>query len=107
MHTTTISAKSGPKDEPEATPTPAPSAQPPKAAVNVPKDPPQPAPVRSRLMEEANQREAELQHQEVERNKKQLRTIFSHAKTVRRCLEYATKVLDRFDVSYSLKTSAK
>lgn len=49
-------------------------------------------------MDEAEEREAELRGQEKERNQRQLSTIFTHARTVRRCLKFATLVLDRFDV---------
>lgn len=52
-----------------------------------------------RLAEQAEQREAELQRKEAERNQKQQRTILGHARTVRRCLQYGTKIMDRYDVS--------
>lgn len=79
--------------QPEATPTPKePPPQPKPAAA--------PPPVRSRrLADMAAEREAELRRKEAERTLKQQKTILHHAKIIRRCLQYATKVLDRYDVS--------
>lgn len=90
----------------EQQPPPQPSASKPEAAP-APKDPP-PAeasasgapPTRSRrLAQQAEEHAAELQRKEAERNLKQQRTILQHARIVRRCLKYATKILDRYDVS--------
>lgn len=111
-HTATVSATStpAPRQDPTATPTPAqppPVSQPepskpesPPPAKPPPKKPSEAAPPRSsRLAEQAEEREAQLQRMEADRNKRQLRTIFKHSRVVRRCLQYATKILDRFDVS--------
>ena len=41
----------------------------------------------------------ELERMEQERIQRSMKNLYSHARTVRRCLQYATKVLDRYDVS--------
>ena len=41
----------------------------------------------------------ELERLEQERIQRSMKNLYSHARTVRRCLQYATKVLDRYDVS--------
>ena len=41
----------------------------------------------------------ELERLEQERIQRSMKNLYSHARTVRRCIQYATKVLDRYDVS--------
>ena len=41
----------------------------------------------------------ELERLEQERIQRSMKNLYSHARTVKRCLQYATKVLDRYDVS--------
>ncbi len=127
LHTTTVSAKSNPNRSSEARAPPTssagaaaagPAAAAPQLPRNAetstssksettptapPKDPPSPPrPPGGRgqtLREQAEEHEAEMRRREAERNRRQLRTILSHARVVRRCLQFATKVLDRYDVS--------
>ena len=51
------------------------------------------------LREQAEQHDAERRRKEAERNQRQLQAILKHARTVKRCLNHASKVLDRYDVS--------
>lgn len=46
-----------------------------------------------------NETPEERERREEERAKRQLKSIHSQARTVRRCLDYAKKSLDRLDVS--------
>ena len=65
-----------------------------------PKEAPRATPTGTRrLVEEAEEREAELRRKEGERSKRELQAIFKHACTVRRCLKFGTMILDRFGVS--------
>ena len=115
MHTATVSATTTQRAEPKPTPPPSNSSQPAdskKETVKVLSTARDPPPISTstttssttssrsqRLAEQAEEREAELQRLETERNQRQLRSIHTHSRTVRRCIQFATKILDRFDVS--------
>lgn len=45
----------------------------------------------------------ELERLEQERIQRSMKNLYSQARTVRRCLQYATKVLDRYDVSVGFR----
>ena len=46
-----------------------------------------------------NEDPEELERLEQERIQRSMKNLYSQARTVRRCLQYATKVLERYDVS--------
>lgn len=50
--------------------------------------------------EDAEAREVARQRM-VNRNRHENHTIYNHARTVKRCFDYANRVLDRYDVSES------
>ena len=58
-------------------------------------------PPRRSLIEFEEEDPEELDRMEQERIQRSMKNLYSHARTVRRCLQYATKVLDRYDVSLS------
>jgi hypothetical protein len=60
-----------------------------------------PPPRRSLIEFDDNDDPEELERLEQERIQRSMKNLYSHARTVRRCLQYATKVLDRYDVSGS------
>ena len=82
-----------PTKEPEATPTPKAEA----SAAKPEEESEEELSPRSKRREE---RHAAMERKREEmRNLKHLRTIYSHGRTVRRCLQFATRVLNRYDVS--------
>lgn len=54
---------------------------------------------RDRLIDEAERRRLDQEQREADRNRRQLRTIHVQKKTCRRCIQFAKKILDRYDVS--------
>ena len=57
------------------------------------------APRRPLIEFDDNDDPEELERLEQERIQRSMKNLYSHARTVRRCIQYATKVLDRYDVS--------
>ena len=50
-------------------------------------------------MDDDDEDPEEMDRLERERQQRSTRNLYSHARTVRRCMQYATKVLDRYEVN--------